>query len=338
MARGGKLKPATRERRAGMRLFAAVVLLAVGAVVPAAAFDPAVPQAGRSAVLLSWDGVGRERLRDLLAAGRLPGVSALVRNGSLVGIDVTGHRTDTKAGHAEMLTGYGPGVTGVHSNTRFRPIPAGLSIFEVLQRRFGSGRIATIMVTAKTSNLGSAGPGFLKPGEPWHLVRPGLTVWDGDTVRDASVVGPRALAGLRRFAAQRFFAFFHFRDADAAGHREGERSPGYTEAIIACDRWLAAIVAELKALSIDRRTMVFVTADHGFDPGARVHRNAPRVFLATDDPAVVRSGDQRDIVPTLLAEMGADPAAVRPRLAGRPLTGPPATPELRPPGQPRMIR
>jgi len=301
-------------------LIATLVLLAFGAVAPAAAFDPAVPQAVRNTVLLSWDGVGRERLRELVSAGRLPGISALVRTGSLVGIDVTGHRTDTKAGHAEMLTGYGPRVTGVYSDTWFRPIPAGLSIFEVLQRRFGSGRIATIMLTAKTSNLGSGGPGFLIPGQPWHLVRPSLTVWDGDTVRDASVVGPLALACLRRFAGQRFFAFFHFRDVDAAGHREGERSSGYARAIIACDRWLAAIVAELKVLSIDRRTMVFVTADHGFDPGARIHRNAPRVFLATDDPAVVRSGYQRDIVPTLLSELGVDPAGVRPRLAGRPLT------------------
>lgn len=297
-----------------------VVLLALGAVIPAAAFDPAVPQAERSVVLLSWDGLGRERLRELLAAGRLPGVSALVRSGSLVGIDAADHRTDTKAGHAEMLTGYGPELTGVYSDTWFQPIPAGLSIFEMLQKRFGSGRIATIMLMAKTANMGSAGPGLFRRGQPWHLVRPNLTVWDGDAVRDASVVGPLALAYLSRFAGHRFFAFFHFSDVDAAGHREGERSQGYTEAIVTCDRWLAAIVTELKALAADRTTMVFVTADHGFDPGGRGHRNAPQVFLATDDRAIVRSGDQRDIVPTLLAEMGADPASVRPRLTGRSLT------------------
>jgi hypothetical protein len=279
-----------------------------------------VPPAQRSAVLVSWDGVGRERLRELLAAGRLPGMSALVRGGSLVDVDVTDHRTDTKAGHAEMLTGHGPDVTGVRSNTRFRPIPAGLSVFEALQRRFGSDRIATIMITAKAGNLGSAGPDFLQRGQPWFLVRPSLTVWDGDAVRNASVVGQLALAGIRRFAGQRFFAFFHFGDADRAGHQKGERSDHYAEAVVTCDRWLGEIAAELRALSIDRTTMVFVTADHGFDPARRGHRNAPRVFLATDDPAVVRGGDQRDIVPTLLAELGADPSSGRPTLAGRPLT------------------
>jgi len=115
-------------------------------------------------------------------------------------------------------------------------------------------------------------------------------------------------------------AFFHFGCADRAAHREGDRSQRHAEAIVACDRWLAAMAAELRALAIDRTTMVFVTADHGFDPGRRRHRDAPQVFLATDDPSVVRGGDQRDIAPTLLAELGADLGAARPPLPGRPLT------------------
>jgi hypothetical protein len=300
------------------RLLAALVSL--GPALPAAGFDPAVPPVERSAVLVSWDGVGRQRLHELLAAGRLPGVSDLVRRGSLVDIDVSGHRTDTKAGHAEMLTGYGPETTGVRSDCRFRPIPEGLSVFEALHLRFGPEHFAAIMVTAKSGNLGSAGPGFLRRGRPWHQVRPSLTVWSGDMLRDASVVGPLALASLRRFAGQRFLAFYHFSDADRAGHRKGERSDRYAEAIVLCDRWLAAIIAELRALSIDRTTMVFVTSDHGFDAGRRRHREAGRVFLATDDPAVARGGDQRDIVPTLLAELGAGPDAGQPPRPGRPLT------------------
>jgi len=294
--------------------------LPFGAAHPEAAFDPAVSPAGRSAVLVSWDGVGRKRLRELLAAGRLSGVSALVHHGSLVDITVTDHRTDTKAGHAEMLTGYGPDVTGVHSNIRFGPIPAGLSVFEALHRQFGADRVATIMVTAKVGNLGSAGGSLLWRGRPWHLVRPTLTLWDGDAKRDDAVVGSLAIASLRRFAGQRFFAFFHFAGADRAGHRKGEGADRHADAIVACDRWLTAIMAELHALAIDRKTMVFVTADHGFDAARRRHRNAPRVFLATNHPGVVRSGDQRDIVPTLLAEMGADAAAQEPPRPGRPLT------------------
>jgi hypothetical protein len=298
--------------------FLLAALLSLGEVLPLDAFDPSVPPSERSAVLVSWDGVGRDRLRELLGAGRLPGMATLVLNGALVDIDVRDHRTDTKAGHAEMLTGYGPDVTGVHSNTRFGPIPAGLSVFEALQRRFGADRIATVMATAKAGNLGSAGPGILRRGQPWRLVAPSLTVWDGDARRDDGIVGSIALAHLRRFAGRRFFAFFHFGGADRAAHRQGDRSERHAEAIVACDRWLAAMRAVL--LAIDRTTMVFVTADHGFDPGRRWHRDAQRVFLATDDPSVVRGGDQRDIVPTLLAELGADPGAVRPRLPGRPLT------------------
>jgi hypothetical protein len=200
--------------------------------------------------------VGRERLRELLAAGRLPGVSALVCHGTIVDITVTDHCTDTRAGHTEMLTGYGPDVTGVHSNIRFGPIPAGLSVFEALHRQFGPDRLATIMVTTKAGNLGSVGRGFLWRRRPWRLVRP---------------------------------------------------TPN-------------AIAAELDALAVARTTMVFVTADHGFDPARRRHRHAPLVFLATNHPGVVRSGDQRDIVPILLAEMGADSAALQPQRLGRPLT------------------
>ena len=48
-------------------------------------------------------------------------------------IEVSGHVTDTKAGHAQMLTGYDSNLTGVFSNTRFQPIPRGYSIFERLQ-------------------------------------------------------------------------------------------------------------------------------------------------------------------------------------------------------------
>lgn len=303
---------------AGSHLLEALLLL--GAVSHVAAFDRTVPPSERSAVLLSWDGVGREQLRELLAASRLPGLSELIRGGSLVDITVTDHRTDTKAGHAQMLTGYGPDVTGVHSNIRFGPIPAGLSVFEALQRQYGPDHIATIMVTAKAGNLGSAGGTLLWRGRPWHLVRPSLTVWDGDAKRADSVVGSLAIASLRRFAGQRFFAFFHFAGADRAGHQKGERADDHADAIVACDRWLTAITAELHARAIDRTTMVFVTADHGFDAARRTHRNAAQVFLATNHPGVVRSGDQRDIVPTLLAEMGADPAAQQPPRPGRPLT------------------
>ena len=81
----------------------------------------------KNAILISWDGMQREHLKEALAKGEMPNLAALIKEGALVDIDVT-HQTDTKAGHAQMLTGYDPDTTGVYSNGRFQPIPEGLTV------------------------------------------------------------------------------------------------------------------------------------------------------------------------------------------------------------------
>lgn len=159
-----------------------------------------------------------------------------------------------------------------------------------------------------------------KEGEPWYLVKNSFTVWDGDKGRAADEVGAKAIGYVDQFAPQRFFAFFHFSDPDHAGHAHGENSKEYNDAVIKCDEWLGKIVAELKAKKLYDKTIIFVNADHGFDEGKTSHKDAPYVTLATNDTSVTKSGDQRDIVPTILKEMGADLAKVSPKLPGKPLT------------------
>ena len=159
----------------------------------AAAFNPKTAPEERNAILISWDGALREHVRAALARGKLPNLEKLARQGALVDIDVTGHQTDTKAGHAQLLTGYDPSLTGVYSNGKFNPIPRGYSIFERLTQAFGKQGITTIMLTGKDHNLGSRPPGLLSHGEPYYLVRPGITVWDGDQMRPASTVGEKAV-------------------------------------------------------------------------------------------------------------------------------------------------
>src|SRR6266542_1925422 len=132
---------------------------------PAVAFDAKTPATDRDAILISWDGGLREHVRAHLAAGRLPNLARLAKGGSLVDIDVTGHITDTKAGHSELLSGYGPDRTGVVSDSDFAPIPAGLSVFERLRKVFPA--LTTIMLTGKDHNLGSRAPGWLAAGEPF---------------------------------------------------------------------------------------------------------------------------------------------------------------------------
>jgi predicted AlkP superfamily pyrophosphatase or phosphodiesterase len=291
----------------------------------------------------------------------LPNLAALIKEGAMVDIDVIGHQTDTKAGHTQMLTGYDPDITGVYSNSKYRPIPVGYTIFERLNQQFGKENIATIMLTGKSHHIGSLGPGEVAPsdkrkarrtarntvaedeetaklkprqrakaqaakvaetnkeGEPWYKVKANFTVWDGDIARPATQVGPKCLEYIDKYGKGRFFAFYHFSDPDHAGHAHGENSKEYNDTLIECDAWLGKIVEKLKSAGLYDKTMIFVTADHGFDEGKTSHKNAPNVFLATNNPRVRKNGDQRDIVPTILVEMGADITKITPKLPGKSL-------------------
>lgn len=356
----------------------------------------------RNTILISWDGVQRAHLRELLEAGQLPNLSKLIEEGTIVEIDVT-HQTDTKAGHSQMLTGYGPEVTGVHNNSVYRPITKGYTIFERLEEELGKDNIATIMITGKSHNLGSQGPAALaaaskkalnsesfwrllekegisreqvqdrlkevfgddkvgraivsfmtkwpsevlrelsprsaKPpkvakarrlsavqssllGEPFYNAKATIDLFQGDEQRNADEVGKLALESLDQYGGRRFFAFIHFSDPDHAGHKYGENSSEYSEAIIAADKWLGSIVEKLKELGVYEDTRIYVTSDHGFDEGKTTHSMAPYVFLATNDAEIKRRGDQRDIVPTLLTRMGIDISKINPPLPGRLLTEP----------------
>jgi len=282
-----------------------------------AAFKAQTPPEQRNAILISWDGAGGEHVRANLAAGKLPHLARLVAQGGLVDIEVTGHGTDTKPGHAQMLTGYDGNLTGVYSNAKFGPIPRGYSIFERLQQAFGKNSLVTVMLTGKGPNLGSQAPDG-GSAEPFYLVRPSLTVWDGDQIRSARVVGERAVRYIDRYAGkERFFLFVHFPDVDVGGHYHGEDSGDYDRALGECDAWLGKMVAALESRKVDDRTLVYVTADHGFDKGTKRHASATRIFLGTNDARVSRPGEQRDIAPTVLSAMGVDLTKIVPRLPGK---------------------
>jgi len=157
-------------------------------------------------------------------------------------------------------------------------------------------------------------------GEPFYNTVKALDVWDGEKGRDYTVVGPLMLGYMDKYGKDRFCAFFHFSDPDHKGHNKGENSPEYNQAIVDCDKMLGDCVSKLKALGIYDKTMVFVTADHGFDEGKTSHSNAPTVYLAADLKSLTKDGDQRDIVPTMLTEMGVDVSKIEPKMKGNVLT------------------
>lgn len=277
---------------------------------PAGGLDDPTASPAWNVMLISWDGVQRAHLLDLYGQGELPNLAALAEEGTLLPMKVVG-ATDTKAGHAKMLTGYGPRITGVYSNRRFQAIPDGLTIFERLKARFGE-EIATVAVTGKRVNL-------------IEILENALPEIDFARIREADAArnGPLMLRVLEALRDQPFFAFFHFSDPDHAGHAHGENSQEYSEAIRICDRWLGKIIAKLKELEIYGKTLIYVTTDHGFDEGSKNHLDAPEIWLATNDPLVEppeeRVALQWDIVPTILGRFGFDLNEIKPPLPGRSL-------------------
>ena len=157
-------------------------------------------------------------------------------------------------------------------------------------------------------------------GEPFYNTVKALDVWDGEKGRTHDVSGPLMMGYLDKYGKGRFCAFFHFSDPDHMGHGHGENSKEYNDAIIDCDKELGLAVKKLKDLGIYDKTMIFVTADHGFDEGKTSHSNAPTVYLAADMKSLAKNGDQRDLVPTILTEMGVDVSKLEPKYTGTMLT------------------
>ena len=172
-------------------------------------------------------------------------------------------------------------------------------------------------------------------GSPYYTMHKNVDEWHFGLMLDESV-GDKTLELLDKYGRKPFFFFVHFAEVDHAGHRHGEKSAEYDEAIISGDKQLGRIVEKLKQLGVYEKTLIYVTADHGFDIDGKTHRNAPYVFLATNDKQVMRAGTRADIAPTILAQLGVDLQKIAPPLDGEPLTQPATKPIEKPAeGKPR---
>ncbi|HOZ47710.1 MAG TPA: alkaline phosphatase family protein [Candidatus Hydrogenedentes bacterium] len=315
----------------------------------------------KNIVVIGWDGAQRDHVKEMIARDEVPNLMALAKEGKLVDIDITNGATDTKAGWSQILTGYKAETTGVYHNGRFQPIPEGYSIFERLEKHFGAEQIDTVAIIGKKGHVDAEGPQrvpfeewekneaqqqaidrakpgrgdmqggevveengvklVIVPGKPWYNAKKSMDLFEnGLTENDR--VGARALEELDTRKDHRFFFFVHFAQPDHVGHKHGENAQEYTDGIKSDDEWTGKIVAKLKELGLYDKTLVYVTADHGFDEGKNGHRYAPWVFLGTNDPNVTRDGDRMDIAPTILKRFGLDLKTLEPALDGVPLDEP----------------
>jgi hypothetical protein len=69
-------------------------------------------------------------------------------------------------------------------------------------------------------------------------------------------------------------------------------------------------MAKLKEIGLDKNTYIYIVTDHGFDEDGFTdghnHFNAPFGIFASNDSLIKRSGDRKDLVPTLLEKYGLD--------------------------------
>jgi arylsulfatase A-like enzyme len=158
-------------------------------------------------------------------------------------------------------------------------------------------------------------------GKPYYITSKKVDVFINGLLKDDKV-GKAALKLLDKHHDDRFFFFVHFAEIDHRGHHSGEGSEQTRQAYLSADSWLGKIVGKLEELGIRDETLVYVTSDHGFDVGEKRHKDAPYVWLATDDPLVMRRGTRKDIAPTILKRFGVDLSTIDPPLDGHPLTEP----------------
>ena len=175
---------------------------------------------------------------------------------------------------------------------------------------------------------------LVTPGKPYINMAQACDVWEFGLMKDEKV-GTETIRLLDKYKDKPFFFFVHFAEVDHKGHSFGENSKEYNDALISNDKWTGRIIQKLKDLKLYDKTLVYVTADHGFNEGMTGHGNAPRVFLATNDTKVMRNGDRADVAPTILDRFGLDlnnlsrkvitttrPGFKDPPLAGYPLIRP----------------
>jgi len=326
-------------------------------IVFSSVLNAAVPD--KNVILVGWDGAQREHVMQALGKGQLPTLKQLSKKGKLVKIDIEG-TTDTKAGWSQILTGYYPTITGVYSNSNYRSIPEGLSIGERLEKYFGDANIVTLAVIAKKEHVDNEAEQKIKitdenrakyeklskpkinkqgkkkkpdgkiidvngveyyfaPGKPHYNMSKNTDIFENGLMLDEKV-GKRAIELIEQNKDKRFFFFIHFAQVDHSGHQYGENSKEYNDMLISNDKWTGKIIARLKELGIYDKTLIYVTADHGFDEDKTGHSNAPYVFLATNAKNIIRDGRRQDIAPTILEAFGLDLNKIEPKLDGIPLT------------------
>jgi hypothetical protein len=269
----------------------------------------AQPEAGpANVIIVIWDGTQRAHLLEMLYAGRLPNLQALINQSGRLAwpiIDSTtcrpgsgdGYRTETGPANAAIATGWGYPGMGNWTNAEPHPIPDGLTLWEWFKWR---GYITGIVSSKDEPFWPQPALNNASPEIDYWMVghHPQSWVTDG------------ALSYVQTNSRSPFFLWVHYKEPDTEGHRAGENSEAYSQSLVIDDQELGRLVAALRWLGIADQTVLVVTTDHGFNEAGLQHDSCgpdtKDLFLATSEngSALLRCiSSQTDIAPCTKALM-----------------------------------
>jgi len=246
-------------------------------------------------ILISIDGFSRERFHEYRY--NMTTITNLIDQDWVL-FNVTNYAdiTQTRNGHATMLSGYLGADTGLFGNHFvYSSLPVGKTILEKAETKFGSDNVTTGFIAGKYKMIY---PAFNETA---------LLLLDYVNIQEQPPedTGDLCISFLEKYGNSHFVSFVHFRDPDKTGHSYGDRSAEWQSSLINVDEQLDRIIKKMYDMGIQNRTNVYITTDHGF-PSVRGagHRHEPYIWLLTNDHDTIINRDYshiglHDIAPTI---------------------------------------
>ena len=304
------------------------------------ALGAAPAEAGDRVVLVSWDGIRRDVLYELMhyqPVDATPVACPNARHPAEMPVPCGNYLTClpnlcryqlidsycvegkplTRPQHAQMLTGYGPLETGEITNAGKRAVPPGMTIYERIDTHRDD--VTTVHIAGRKF----VGRGIIKYAKKGGALdidtrRGGRDQYTGrNTTR-------RFEQQMEKFIGGPFFAFIHYKGPDVIAHRSSHKSVQYREAIVQADKQLGALQALIEGAGVLDETEILITTDHGFDGIFHVNGDLGPVtstWIGSKDNGLMSNFDGivLDVTPTILQQLGVSTGGIDPPFRGRSL-------------------